>query len=76
MMLLRDWSLYGSKLVKFLLDCNTISPPYCGFPMESHQFPVPAVVAFVVTPVVEVVLVTDGAVVDTVVVALLVEVAV
>jgi hypothetical protein len=33
--------------------------------MESHQFPVPAVVAFVVTPVVEVVLV-----------ALLVEVAV
>jgi hypothetical protein len=44
--------------------------------MESHQFPVPAVVAFVVTPVVEVVLVTDGAVVDTVVVALLVEVAV
>jgi hypothetical protein len=48
MMLLNDWSLYVSKFVKFLLDCKTISPPYCGFPNASHQLPVPAVVGLVV----------------------------
>ena len=55
---------YGSKFVILLVVRREISPPYCGFPSESHQFPV------VVEPVVAGGLVVDvvtGAVVDVVV---------
>jgi hypothetical protein len=48
---------YGSKFAILLFIRITISPPYCGLPSLSHQFPVDGVdVGFTVDKVVEVVL--------------------
>jgi hypothetical protein len=38
---------YGSKFTIFAVYRITISPPYCGFPSESHHFPVVVVVGVV-----------------------------
>jgi hypothetical protein len=48
---------YGSKFAILLFIRITISPPYCGLPSLSHQFPADGVVVgFTVDKVVEVVL--------------------
>jgi hypothetical protein len=50
---------YGSNFVMFWGIASTISPPYCGLPRLSHQFPVVVVVVVIGGAVAVVVVVVD-----------------